>query len=124
MAPGRRLPDLTATYGHLASFVLLDRHAFWPNIFAEEGKQPIVIQAPYSELLAVDSPPVNYLDLSAAQLTPLEASRFPYIAGWNTKFDYVLVLNAEGSPDLEHFLPGQLQLIDRQGIAALFRVRQ
>jgi hypothetical protein len=124
MPLSRRLPALTPTYWHLASFVLLDRHAFWPNIFAEAGKQPVVFKEPYADLQAVDSPPVNYFDLSSRSLTSLEMTRFPFLAGWTTKFDYVLVLNAEGAPDLDHFLPSQLQLVDHQGIAALFRIRK
>ena len=53
-----------------------------------------------------------------------ELAHFPYLADWKEKFDYVLVLNAEGAPELDHFLPNQLQLVDRQGIAALFRIRK
>jgi hypothetical protein len=36
----------------------------------------------------------------------------------------VLVLNADGAPDLDRFLPNQLQLVDRRGIAALFKVKK
>jgi hypothetical protein len=48
--------------------------------------------------------------------------RFPFLSDWKSKFDYVLILNAEGAPDLDKFLPDQLQLINRRGIAALLRV--
>jgi hypothetical protein len=124
MPLSRRLPELTPTYWHLASFLLLDRHAFWPNIFAQPSKQPIVIKEPYADLQAVDSPPVNYLDLGSPQLTSMESARFPYLAGWASKFDYVLLLNADGAPSLDRFLPDQLQLLDHRGIAALFRIRK
>jgi len=126
MPISRRLPELTPTYWHLASFVLLDRHAFWPNIFAEDGKQPIVIKEPFRELQAIDSPPVNYMYLdSASQPIPLIVlKRFPFLTDWSEKFDYVLVLNADGAPNLDHFLPDRLQLIDRRGIAALFKIRK
>jgi hypothetical protein len=124
MPASRRLPEVAATYWHLASFVLLDRHAFWPNIFAEESQQPISITQPYRELEAVRSPPLNYLDLTVSHVPQAELEHFPYLADWKEKFDYVLVLNAEGAPNLDHFLPNQLQLVDRQGIAALFRVRK
>jgi hypothetical protein len=53
-----------------------------------------------------------------------ELEHFPYLVDWKEKFDFVLLLNAEGAPNLDHFLPDQLQLVDRQGIAALFRVRR
>jgi hypothetical protein len=124
MPMSRRLPEVAPTYWHLASFVLLDRHAFWPNIFAEESQQPITINEPYRDLVAVRSPPPNYVDLAMDQAPHSELARFPYLTDWKDKFDYVLVLNAEGAPNLNHFLPDQLQLIDRQGIAALFRIRK
>ncbi len=124
MPISRRLPELTHTYWHLASFVLMDRHAFWPNIFAEDAKQPVRIKEPYKELQAVDSPPINYLELASSSIPASELKRFPFLPGWSEKFDYVLVLNAEGAPDLEHFLPNRLELVDRQGIAALFRIRK
>jgi hypothetical protein len=120
----RRLPEVAPTYWHLASFVLLDRHAFWPNIFAEESQQPIAINEPYRELEAVRSPPLNYTDLSMSHVPEEELAHFPYLTDWKEKFDYVLVLNAEGAPELDHFLPNQLQLVNRQGIAALFRIRK
>jgi hypothetical protein len=124
MPISRRLPELAPTYWHLAAFVLLDRHAFWPNIFAEDTKQPIAIKEPYRDLQALDSPPVNYTYLALDQVPPIELKRFPFLTGWSQKFDYVLVLNAEGAPNLDRFLPNQLQLVDRQGIAALFKVRK
>jgi len=124
MPMSRRLPDVAATYWHLASFVLLDRHAFWPNIFAEESQQPIAINEPYRQLEAVRSPPLNYIDLAMRQVPESELARFPFLADWKNKFDYVLVLNAEGAPNLDHFLPNQLQLVERQGIAALFRIKR
>jgi hypothetical protein len=120
----RRLPEVAPTYWHLASFVLLDRHAFWPNIFAEESQQPIVISEPYRELEAIRSPPLNYTDLTMSHVPEEELAHFPYLTDWKEKFDYVLVLNAEGAPELDHFLPNQLQLVDRQGIAALFKIRK
>jgi hypothetical protein len=120
----RRLPEVAPTYWHLASFVLLDRHAFWTNIFAEESQQPIAINEPYRELEAIRSSPLNYTDLTMSQVPEEELAHFPYLADWKEKFDYVLVLNAEGAPGLDHFLPNQLQLVDRQGIAALFKIRK
>jgi len=123
MPKSRRVPKVSATYWHLASFVLIDRHAFWPNIFAEEYQQPIQIISPYREIEAVRAPPLNYTDLANHNLPPEETSRFPFLSDWRSKFDYVLILNAEGAPDLDQFLPGELQLINRRGIAALLRVR-
>jgi hypothetical protein len=122
MPTGRRLPELTATYWHLASFVLLDRRAFWPTVFASDTQQPIRVQEPYRELQAIDSPPPNYAELATTQIPPSELKRFPFLQDWTDKFDYVLVLNAEGAPNLDNFVPGHLHLLARRGIAALFKV--
>jgi hypothetical protein len=123
MPASRRLPELTATYWHLASFVLLDRHAFWPTVFASDTQQPIRVQEPYRELQAINSPPPNYVELATTQIPPSELKRFPFLRDWTDKFDYVLVLNAEGAPNLDHFVPDHLQLLARRGIAALFKVK-
>jgi hypothetical protein len=124
MPISRHLPELTPAYWHLAAFVLIDRHAFWPNIFAEESQQPIRIKQPYRDLEAINSPPLDYEDLALQQIPEVELARFPFLTDWNQKFDYVLVLNAEGAPNLDHFLPEQLQLVDHQRIAVLFKIRK
>jgi hypothetical protein len=53
-----------------------------------------------------------------------ELAKFPSLIDWQQKFDYVLLLNAEGAPKLENFLSKKLQLVNRQGIAALFRIKK
>jgi hypothetical protein len=123
MPMSRQLPELAPTYWHLASFVLLDRRAFWETIFSADSQQPIRIEAPYHDLRAIESPPPNYVELAATQIPASELKRFPFLVDWSSKFDYVLILNAEGAPDLEKFLPDRLQLVARQGIAALFKVK-
>src|SRR5262249_25828642 len=92
MPMGRRLPELTPTYWHLASFVLLDRRAFWETIFSEESQQPIQIKEPYRESRAIESPPPNYTELASTTIRPEELQRFPFLADWNRRFDYVLIL--------------------------------
>ena len=124
MPRSRWLPHLTVTYTHLAAFVLLDRRAFWSNIFAAQAQQPLQIKEPYRELRVVESPPPPYHLLAAKDFSPIELKRFPFLPDWSGKFDYLLVLNAEGAPDLENFLPDRLQFVERRGIAALLKVRK
>jgi hypothetical protein len=124
MPMSRNLPDVSPTYWHMASFVLLDRHAFWPSIFAEESQQPIAINEPYRELTTSGHPPPNYLYLAMPKVPAKELAIFPFLTDWQNKFDYVLVLNAEGAPKLDQFLSQKLQFVSRQGIAALFRVKK
>jgi hypothetical protein len=122
MPIGRRLPDLSPTYWHLGSFVLLDRHAFWETIFSRDYEQPIRIEPPYRDLGAVDGPPPAYVELAEKQIPASELERFPFLVDWNQKFDYVLILNAEGASNLEAFVPEHLRLVARRGFAALFKV--
>lgn len=124
MPMSRRIPNVSGTYWHLASFVLIDRHAFWPNIFAQEYQQPISINEPYRQVQAIRASPIDYTDLTVSHWSAWDLSHFPFLPDWRNKFDFVLLLNAEGAPDLDHFLPEQLELLDRQGIAALFRIRK
>jgi hypothetical protein len=124
MPRSRWLPHLTVTYSHLAAFVLLDRHAFWSNIFAAQAQQPLQVNEPYRDLRVIESPPPAYHLLAAKDFSPIELKRFPFLPEWSNKFDYVLVLNAEGAPDLEHFLPDRLQFMERRGIAALLKVKR
>jgi hypothetical protein len=124
MPLSRRLPDFSSTYWHIASFVLLDRHAFWPTIFAEESQQPIAVNEPYRELTNGGNAPPNYIYLATPRVPDSELAKFPSLIDWQQKFDYVLLLNAEGAPKLENFLSKKLQLVNRQGIAALFRIKK
>ncbi len=124
MPISRRIPEVAPTYWHLASFVLLDRRAFWPNIFADASQQPIAVKEPYRELQAVRSALPNYVDLTRRQFAEDELEHFPFLAEWQQKFDFVLLLNAEGVPNLSQFLPDRLRVVDSRGIAALFEVRK
>jgi hypothetical protein len=124
MPLSRNIPLLNPTYWHLGAFALLDRHAFWPTIFAIDSQQPIRVLDPYRANMGAGSAPPDYRFLDAAQLPEEEKQRFPFLANWTDHFGYLLVLNAEGARDLDRFLPDKLELVDRKGIAALFRVRQ
>jgi hypothetical protein len=124
MPVGRRIPHLNPTFWHLASFVLLDRRAFWPSIFANDTQQPIRVREPYTESLGTGAAPPDYQLLGSLQMSADEAERFPFLSHWDQKFDYVLLLNAEGAGDLEQILPDKLELLDHRGIAALFRIRK
>jgi hypothetical protein len=124
MPIGRRIPHLNPTFWHLASFVLLDRRAFWPSIFANDTQQPIRVRGPYIECLGTGSAPPDYQLLGSVQMSADEAQRFPFLPHWDQKFDYVLLLNAEGAGNLDEIFPDKLELLDHRGIAALFRIRK
>jgi hypothetical protein len=123
MPLSREISLLNPTYWHLAAFVVLDRRAFWPTIFAIDAQQPIRVLEPYRANMGAGAVPPNYQFLAAQNLAPDEMRHFPFIANWSDRFDYLLVLNAEGAGDLNHFLPDKLELVDHQGLAALFRIK-
>ena len=65
----------------------------------------------------------SYHALVPDQPPPEQLKIAPYLADWQDKFDYVLVLLAGGADDLPRLRPDRLELVDRTDFAALFRVR-
>jgi hypothetical protein len=124
MPRSRNISLLNPTYWHLAAFVTLDRRAFWPTVFAIDAQQPIRVLDPYRANMGSGAVPPNYEFLAARNLPADEMRLFPFIANWSNRFDYLLVLNAEGARDLNQFLPDKLELVDRRGLAALFRIKR
>jgi hypothetical protein len=122
MPLGREISLMSPTYWHLPGFVLLDRRAFWPTIFAIDAQQPIRVKPPYRDILGVGSGPPDYKWLEADNRPANALENYPFLQNWQQRFDYVLLLNAEGAGDLSQYEPGKLQLLKRQGIAALLRV--
>jgi hypothetical protein len=124
MPISRQIPHLNPTYWHLASFVLLDRRAFWPTIFATDVQQPIRVREPYLKIVGLGTGPPDCQFLGPRAMTEAEKERYPFVDGWEGNFDYVLLMNADGAGDLRDFLPDKLELLDRRGIAALFRIKK
>jgi hypothetical protein len=40
----------TPTYWHIAALVAIERHAFWPNLFSSDDKQPLEVLPPFKEI--------------------------------------------------------------------------
>ena len=121
----RRIPRVDPTYWHYAAFLLLDRDAFWSDMFSQESQQPIKVTEAYRD--ATDggrSPPANYLDLAMTQIPSSVLKNRSFLIDWNLKFDYVLLLNADAAKDVSSFLPDRLEFLDEKGIAALFKVKK
>ena len=119
----RRISHFNRTYWHLAAFVLLDRRAFWSNMFMSSN-QPVEATEAYRDASNGYHPPANYLDLGVQQLSQETAGRYPNLIDWNHKYDYVLLLNADNVPNVPGFLHGQLEFLGQRGIAALFSVER
>jgi hypothetical protein len=124
--PARRSRTIAPYYRtdlHLGSLLVTERRAFVPTLFAQRGQQPLAVLPPYDRLAVPAGVPPDYRVL--ADPTDEEVWFAPYLRGWPSRFDYVLVLNAARarSPDLSAFLPRRLELVNRTEMAALLRVR-
>jgi hypothetical protein len=112
--------DLPATYEHYAAFALIDRRAFWADAFVNLAQQPVRATAFYLRSLGEITDFGKLRDFTSRRDT-----RDPdaYLNDWPDKFDFVLLLNADRAIDVDDLLPGRLVLLDRSGMAALYRVQ-
>jgi hypothetical protein len=96
---------------HLAALLLLERRAFWPFLFADPTQQPIAVLEPYRRL--------------AEEADPMLAHRDPRITSGRTlkDYDYLLLLDAGGEPNLAQYGFGRLELVHATDVAALYRIR-
>ncbi len=92
---------------HLPALLLIERRAYWPFLFDNPSQQPVETLISYKELAEHADIMMNYRALAD-------------LCG----YDYMLLLNAGGEPDLAHFAADRLALITQRDIAALFRVRR
>jgi hypothetical protein len=120
----RAIPEFNVTYWHLAAFALLDKRAFWSDMFLTSNFPLLVTDAYRDAASGGRSAPAEYSKLAASQLSEVEARRLPNLVDWNHKYDFVLLLNAEGVPNISGFLPAKLEFLGQKGIAALFRVKK
>jgi hypothetical protein len=123
-APAGRFLSIigTPTYWHIAALVAIERHAFWPNLFSSDDKQPVEVLPPYKEISEANGLLPLYQGLALDDIPARDLKNFPYVANWRSRFDYVLVLNAGVAGDLRNFLPDRLEWLDQTGFAALFRI--
>jgi hypothetical protein len=118
LIPTGRLLGGTPNYWHHPSLVVVDRKAFIPWLFSAPGKQPLRVVPPWSEI-SIDAgqpPPVS-------ALMTITAGSYAFVNDWHSRFDYVLLLNADwksNGPTIEQ-VPG-LRLVTDQGFARLYRV--
>jgi hypothetical protein len=120
----RRLPWLHAQDLNVAALLVLERHAFWPNLFAIASQQPMRMLPPYDALAIPQLGPVDerLLGLSVPERSAITAA--PCLSHWEKSFDWLLLLDAGGDPDANRLLPSKLELVRLTPYAALYRVRK
>ena len=92
---------------HLPALLLIEHRAYWPFLFDNPSQQPVETLLPYKVLAEHADTVTNYRALAD-------------LCG----YDFMLLLDAGGEPDLAHFSADRLALITQRDIAALFRVRR
>jgi hypothetical protein len=116
----QHLSDGSRLDAHTAGLLLIERHAFWPFLFANHEQQPVELRSPYAEIAehTVGIPDVRLLAASVPE--PGDVARFPLVGQWSCCYDYVLLMEA-GSRDFHHH---NLELLYQSDYASLFRVKQ
>jgi hypothetical protein len=121
-SPPGRFAYGEAVFRHLPTLAVMQRHAFVPTVFSAAGKQPLAVRSPWSEIAVPDGDlPRPYVLNDASEIE----RRFPYVAFWRTRFDYLLLLNAD-MPDSATQLPADpaLTLVADEGFARLYRIQR
>ncbi|MDE2183631.1 MAG: hypothetical protein KGJ78_11490 [Alphaproteobacteria bacterium] len=116
--PGRLLGLSSYPYAHYPALLVAWHHAFVPSLFAELGKQPVKVRAPYDRIAVPQGGDIPSI-AALMHVRDLE----PAYRGWRRDFGYVLVLNAD-RPRPAAMLPHELLLVRDAGFAKLYRVRK
>jgi hypothetical protein len=107
---------------HLPGLLVIERKAFWPLLFTAATKQPVQVNPPYDAISLPEGELPWVGGLAAPR--PDDLRWAPYLAGWEGKFDWVLVLWPEEVPDGYSLLPDRLALAAKGQVAALYRIRR
>ena len=106
---------------HLPALALIERRAFWPLLFTAPTKQPLKVLAPYSSIAVNEGMAPSYTWLSAGPGLKLPYDA-PYLANWQSNFNYVIVLFAGKLPDAAKLRPNLLSPLVITDVAALYRI--
>lgn len=111
--PGWRMSMGFSLSYHLPAILLIERHALYPNLFADPAQQPLVRLQPYDDLAHEYWLMPHYRQLKE------DAAAFGAFA---CRADYLLMMQAGAEPNLRQFGAGALELLEATDLAALYRV--
>ena len=117
--PARRLSNGIRLDYHMAALVLIEHRAFWPYLFANPSQQPIRLTPKWHALAeqAAILPGHRRLAACTNDAGPMTATTIGFRG-----FNYLLMLEAGGEPNLAGFDLKRFTLVARSDMAALFRI--
>lgn len=97
ISPGERERERERenTFRHLPTLAVHYAHAFFPTIFTAQGKQPLTVLAPWSDIAVPEGNLFSTAVLSCRTLMEGAVGFTPYLSNWRQRFDFVLVVNAD-----------------------------
>ncbi|WP_300183928.1 hypothetical protein [Bradyrhizobium sp.] len=93
--------------------------AFVPNVFAEEGKQPVRVRAAVRRLAIPYGGPMPIRELAAIAAGGTLTDIPPFVRSWYRDYDYLYVLG----PRVENQLPALLEELDGSERFVLYKIR-
>ena len=91
--------------------MLIERRAYWPFLFDNPSQQPVETLPPYQRLAQRADSFVGHHALREPGNVEL------------CGYDYLLLLDAGGEPDVANFAADRLRPLTHTDIAALYRIR-
>jgi hypothetical protein len=111
------------TYRHLPTMAVPLAHAFVPTLFSARGKQPLVVLPPWSERSVPEGNLLSTAVLSCPGPMALAESFTPYLVDWRSKFDFILVVNADIADQyVGDLMPAGVTLVKDAGFARLYAI--
>jgi hypothetical protein len=116
--PERALPGIYRLDGHIAALLVIERHAFWPLLFADSAQQPLIVKPPFDQIAQPLSEPVEWPLLGEESFSAEMLRNARYLSHWRASFDNVLLID----PATSLRTPRGLLLVYRGRYAQLFRI--
>ncbi len=116
--PTRAIQGGQRVDGHVAGLLVIERHAFWPLMFASPTQQPIAVRAPYDRIANPLGDPVVWRVLRQEPLAAKILAAVPYLQNWRANFDNVLLIDP---PEFINPPPGLVEVY-RGDFAVLYRI--
>jgi len=111
------------TFRHLPTLAVPLAHAFVPTLFSAQGKQPLAVLPSWSDRSVPEGNLFSTGVLSCPGLMAEAASFTPYLVDWRSKFDFILVVNADAvDQNVGDAMPAGTRLLKDAGFARLYGI--